>query len=408
MVSKRNFIWNMIGSGIYAMATVLFVLIAKRVVGEEAGARFYMAFTTGQMLLTIGYFEIRPFQVTDVKGEYKPQEYFGFRVLTCALMMVVGLLVSVVYLVSGRLNLAGITLIISMCIYKLSDGYSDVFEGEFQRNDRIDISGKAMAARTTACLIAFFVVIYISKNIYLASAITALVGILGTVLVGKCWSRRYGKFMIVTDKQVMKSLFDNTLLIFISSAMCMWLWNGTKYVVEWNLSDTETLVYGILFMPNMVINLGSTFILKPMLTTLSRFYADGDRESFDKLITKLIMLIVGFTVICLLGGWLIGIPVLELMYAIELKSHTIVMLILILAGGVNAVNVLLYYALMVMRKQRSIFVGYGISFAVSLVVPVLLVKAAGLMGAAFSYLIVMAVLMILFGSMIIERGKASK
>lgn len=56
--------------------------------------------------------------------------------------------------------------------------------------------------------------------------------------------------------------------------MCMWLWNGTKYVVEWTLTDKETLVYGIVFMPTMVINLGSSFVFKPMLTTLARHYED--------------------------------------------------------------------------------------------------------------------------------------
>ena len=76
-MNKKKFIWNMLGSGIYSLATVIFVMLAKRIVGEEAGAKFYMAFTTGQMLLTIGYFEIRPFQVTDVKGQYRAEAYFG-------------------------------------------------------------------------------------------------------------------------------------------------------------------------------------------------------------------------------------------------------------------------------------------------------------------------------------------
>ena len=85
----------MLGSGIYSLATVIFVMLAKRIVGEEAGAKFYMAFTTGQMLLTIGYFEIRPFQVTDVKGQYRAEVYFGFRGLSCLAMLICGLIVGV-------------------------------------------------------------------------------------------------------------------------------------------------------------------------------------------------------------------------------------------------------------------------------------------------------------------------
>lgn len=400
MPSKQNFIWNMIGSGIYAMSTVLFLLLAKRVAGEEAGAKFYMAFTTGQMLLTIGYFEIRPFQVTDVYKEYQPQEYFGFRAITSFAMLIAGIAVCFVYFLNGKINLLGIVLIMSMCLYKMSDGYSDVFEGEFQRNDRIDLAGKAMGFRTLACLAIFGITIFVTKNVYLSSVLTALVGIAGTAIVGKRWSGRYGRFGLSIKKEKMKGLFNSTFLIFIGSAMCMWLWNGTKYVVEWNLSDADTLIYGILFMPNMVINLCSTFILKPMLTTLAKYYSDGDKKSFDALMIKLSLVIALLTFICLCGGVVVGIPVLEVMYDVELGKYTLSMLILILAGGVNAVSVLIYYALMVMRRQKQIFVGYGISFAVSLAAPVILVKTYGIFGAALSYLLIMGILLLAFGIML--------
>ena len=105
----------MLGSGIYSLATVIFVMLAKRIVGEEAGAKFYMAFTTGQMLLTIGYFEIRPFQVTDVRGQYRAEEYFGFRALSCSVMLLCGFIVGAVYVVNGRSDTAGFGLIMALC-----------------------------------------------------------------------------------------------------------------------------------------------------------------------------------------------------------------------------------------------------------------------------------------------------
>ena len=33
-MNKKQFIWNMLGSGIYSLATVIFVMLAKRLVGE--------------------------------------------------------------------------------------------------------------------------------------------------------------------------------------------------------------------------------------------------------------------------------------------------------------------------------------------------------------------------------------
>lgn len=398
----------MLGSGIYSLATVIFVMLAKRLVGEEAGAKFYMAFTTGQMLLTIGYFEIRPFQVTDVKQQYKAKEYFGFRVISSAAMLACAVVVGIVYVVNGKADAAGFMLIITMCILKMFDGVADVFEGEFQRNDRIDISGMSMAFRTIAIMAVFSIIAWVTRNIYAASAVAAVTGLAGTAVVAVVWSRGFEPLSVSFDREKMKSLFRSTILLFIGSAMCMWLWNGTKYVVEWTLTDRDTLAYGIVFMPTMVINLGSSFVFKPMLTTLARHYEQGEYKAFAKLVAVLVATAVGITVVTLGAGAWLGIPVLSWLYDIELAPYKSVMLVLIAAGGFNAVSILFYYALTVMRLQKEIFAGYTITFVVSIILPIVMVKAMGIAGAGTSYLIVMMLLTVLFGGMLRVKLKKRK
>lgn len=393
----------MLGSGIYSLATVIFVMLAKRIVGEEAGAKFYMAFTTGQMLLTIGYFEIRPFQVTDVRGQYKPEEYFGFRVLSCLAMLLGGAAVGLVYVANGKADGAGFGLIMAMCILKMLDGVADVFEGEFQRNDRIDISGMSMAFRTLAVMAVFSAAAWLTRNIYIASAAAVVTGLAGVVCVVMVWSRSFEKLSVSFKVDKMKSLFGSTVLLFISSAMCMWLWNGTKYVVEWTLTDRETLVYGIVFMPTMVINLGSSFVFKPMLTTLARHYENGEYKKFAGLVGVLVAIACGLTLVTLAAGAWLGIPVLSWLYDIDLSGYKAVMLVLIAAGGFNAVSILFYYALTVMRLQKEIFAGYTMTFIVSIVLPVLMVRCMGIMGAGWAYLIVMALLTVVFAGMLYTK-----
>ncbi len=398
----------MLGSGIYSLATVIFVMLAKRLVGEEAGAKFYMAFTTGQMLLTIGYFEIRPFQVTDVKQQYRAKEYFGFRVISSAAMLACAVVVGIVYVVNGKADAAGFMLIITMCILKMFDGVADVFEGEFQRNDRIDISGMSMAFRTIAIMVVFSIIAWVTRNIYAASAVAAVTGLAGAAVVAVVWSRGFEPLSVSFDREKMKSLFRSTILLFIGSAMCMWLWNGTKYVVEWTLTDRDTLAYGIVFMPTMVINLGSSFVFKPMLTTLARHYEQGEYKAFAKLVAVLVATAVGITVVTLGAGAWLGIPVLSWLYDIELAPYKSVMLVLIAAGGFNAVSILFYYALTVMRLQKEIFAGYTITFVVSIIFPIVMVKAMGIAGAGTSYLIVMMLLTVLFGGMLCVKLKKRK
>ncbi len=395
----------MLGSGIYSLATVIFVMLAKRLVGEEAGAKFYMAFTTGQMLLTIGYFEIRPFQVTDVKHQYEAGEYFGFRMLSSAAMLVSSVVVGIVYVVNKKADGAGFMLIMTMCLLKMFDGAADVFEGEFQRHDRIDISGMSMAFRTIAIMLAFSVTAWLTRNIYAASAVAAAAGLAGVAVVALVWNRGFERLSISFDVEKMKSLFNSTILLFIGSAMCMWLWNGTKYVVEWSLTDRDTLAYGIVFMPTMVINLGSSFVFKPMLTTLARHYENGDNKRFAGLVAILVAIAVGITAVTLAAGAWLGIPVLSWLYDIDLAAYKPVMLVLIAAGGFNAVSILFYYALTVMRLQKEIFIGYTLTFVVSVILPIVMVNGMEIAGAGIAYLIVMMLLTILFGGMLCVKLK---
>lgn len=175
--------------------------------------------------------------------------------------------------------------------------------------------------------------------------------------VGLVWSRKFERLSVSFAADKMKSLFGSTILLFIGSAMCMWLWNGTKYVVEWTLTDKETLVYGIVFMPTMVINLGSSFVFKPMLTTLARHYENGEDKKFAGLVGILVAIACGLTLVTFAAGAWLGIPILSWLYDIDLSGYKTVMLVLIVAGGFNAVSMLFYYALTAMRLQKEIFAG---------------------------------------------------
>ena len=283
------------------------------------------------------------------------------------------------------------------------DGIADVFEGEFQRNDRIDISGMSMAFRTMAVMAVFSLAAWITKNIYIASMAAAVTGFIGVLCVGLVWSRKFERLSVSFAADKMKSLFGSTILLFIGSAMCMWLWNGTKYVVEWTLTDKETLVYGIVFMPTMVINLGSSFVFKPMLTTLARHYENGEDKKFAGLVGILVAIACGLTLVTFAAGAWLGIPILSWLYDIDLSGYKTVMLVLIVAGGFNAVSMLFYYALTAMRLQKEIFAGYTITFVVSIVLPVVMVKQMGIVGAGWAYLIVMSVLTALFAGMLYIR-----
>ena len=69
-IAKRNVLWNMAGSFIYALTSMLLGAVVTRTLGAASGGIFFFAFSTfGQQIFIVAYFGMRPVQVTDA-GEH--------------------------------------------------------------------------------------------------------------------------------------------------------------------------------------------------------------------------------------------------------------------------------------------------------------------------------------------------
>lgn len=64
-IEKRNMSWNMIGSFLYALASMVLTIAVIQIVGEDEGGIFSFAYSTfGQHMFRDAYFWLRPFQIT--------------------------------------------------------------------------------------------------------------------------------------------------------------------------------------------------------------------------------------------------------------------------------------------------------------------------------------------------------
>ena len=62
---RKNFIWNTIGSTASAFVSLFYMMIATRLNGIDDAGIFSFAFSTAAILLVIGTYSGRTFQVTD-------------------------------------------------------------------------------------------------------------------------------------------------------------------------------------------------------------------------------------------------------------------------------------------------------------------------------------------------------
>ena len=77
---------------------------------------------------------------------------------------------------------------------------------------------------------------------------------------------------------------------------------------------------------------------------------------------------------------------------VNLKEYKLTLLLLLLCGGVNAINIIFYYVLAIMRKQKYMTILYIIVCLVSFLIMDTMTGRMGLMGASLGYLILVSLL----------------
>ena len=110
----------------------------------------------------------------------------------------------------------------------------------------------------------------------------------------------------------------------------------------------------------------------------------------------LLGMIGAFTAACMLGAFWLGIPVLSLISGCDLEEYRMLLVVLMVGGGVNSATFFMYYILTIMRKAKSILIGYSSAALITLITSNYLVKSIGLVGAAYSFVITVLYLFAFF------------
>ena len=98
----------------------------------------------------------------------------------------------------------------------------------------------------------------------------------------------------------------------------------------------------------------------------------------------------------MIGAWLLGIPVLSIMYHTELSSYRMDLMYMMIGSGFLGLIVLLTGFLTIMRQQSIIIVGYLIVSIIALFFTDKYVIKYGIRGAVLFFVALLAMLCIIF------------
>ena len=395
-LEKENMIWNMTGSFFYAFASMVLSFLVLRIAGEEQGGIFSFGFSTvGQQMFLLAYFGIRPFHITDGTNQYRFGDYLHHRYVTCALALLLG---------AGYLACIGYSwqkaqIIFLLIVYKVIDGFADVYESEFQRQGCLYLTGRSNTFRTILSVGVFLATLVSGAGLFAACAAAVLGQIAGVVLFDIVVLRELKRVDYGWSAKQGVSLTASSILLFVSVFLDFYIFSAAKYAIDAHLGDAASGYFNVIFMPTSVINLAAGFVIRPFLTYLTDCWNEHRFSDFKKNLLTIMAVIGGLTVLAVGGTVVLGRPVLALLEWLLGKSYSGTLtalwpafIMIVLGGGFYAVLNLYYYALVILRRQKLIFGIYAVLTVLAAILAPRLTVALGIFGAAFAYLILMIVM----------------
>ena len=404
---KKDYFWNTVGSGIYALSSMLLAFAAMHIAGPEDGGIFGFGFSAfGQQMFIIAYFGIRPFHITDSSYEYGYGTYRQLRRLTASAAAAAAALYLGIMLISGSYTLHKAIIVFLLALYKTADGIADLYESECQRAGVLWMGGKELAIRTCLASAVLIAVLAITGSMTAAAAAAVLMQFI-CIAVFKTYTEKH-VFMhyavtALNDNAAAARLARNTVLLFLSVFVDFYIFSAAKYAIDRYLTDADSGIFNILFMPTSVIYLAANFIIKPYMTKLSSLYEEGNTAEFDKITGGLRKAVLLLSAAAVMGALLLGKPVLTVLeyflgrgYNDVLSSKSLLFVFIIMGGCCYALSNLYYYILIIMRRQKLIFGIYLIVAAAAFLMSSFGVSRYGLTGASAVYLCYMLLAALIF------------
>lgn len=413
--SERSiYIWNITGSIANALLSVVALMIVTRILDDRQADIFSIAWTISQLMATVGTFQIRMYQATDVTGVFRFRQYLIYRMITIGIMMIS----SYAYVMIRGYSGEKAVVVLLMCIFRAVDSLADVYEGWFQQKERLDLSGKALTYRIVVAVFGFGVVLFTTRNLILSGAVLVVVYVVCFFVYDIRYHYGVEAFRETARKDkaglswVVKMTIEGFPL-FINAFLMMSIMNAPKMVLDvaieqGSLAQGLQTVFNIIFMPASFLNL-AYIVFRPLITKMAIVWNIGKAKEFLKILMKIMISLFGIGILLLIGSALLGIPILSIVYAVDLKDYKMELLIIIVGGCMYTFAAVLDNALVVIRKQYILILAYVFTYIYIKFAAEVMTGRWGILGASLSYASAMAVFLIITAVMFaFHFYKASK
>lgn len=302
--------FNALGSLMYQgclwLTTVLVVILSS---GYNDSGLLAFAMTVGNMFNPIATYNMRPYQVSDVKGDYSQNNYVAFRLVT----LIIGFIIIIPYTFVLSNDVLTICVVLIYLLFKADEAFCDVLYGVEQRAERMDFIGISLFLRGVVLVIAFSVGLFLSKSLPVAVAVMSLSCMAVTFLYDFPHASWFADLRPCIRYRQVLILLKSCLPLVMSTLFIGMVVSLSRQCFS-NLYGTEELGrYAAVATPAVLVQAAARYLYAPVLAPLSVDWNKGGssfRKSFMKTAALMCLCCTGMVIVLsVVGG-----PLLMLVY----------------------------------------------------------------------------------------------
>ncbi|AFY54697.1 membrane protein involved in the export of O-antigen and teichoic acid [Rivularia sp. PCC 7116] len=391
---RRNFSWTFIGNAVYAASQWGMLVVFAKLGSPEMVGQFTLGLAITAPIVLLTNLQLRGVQVTDTKQEYLFSDYFGLRIISTGLALL--LIAIITYLAGYSRETSLVILVIGLA--KAVESISDVFHGLIQQQERMDRIAISLMIKGPLSLLFLCIGVYLSKSVFwgglgLVFAWTIVLiayDIRSVNFILRRFHKENIKGLTIKPRWHLETLRKLVWLCLPLGFVMMLISLNTnipRYFIEQYLGERELGIYAalayLIVAGNMVVkSLGQSASPK-----LAKYYATGNSKGFRRLLLQL----VGIAIILGSAGFIAAVfagkQILTLLYQYQYAQYTNLFVLLMVAGGMNYISSFLGYGITsarYFRIQMPLFLAVTTTSAIACL---WLLPKFGLLGAAFALVI---------------------
>jgi len=387
---KKDFLWNAIGLTLNACNSLFFLIVVRFINGLDIAGIFTYAFALCVFLYAFAIYYNRSFQVSDTK--FKFSDYLTCRVVTS----IVSLIAILLFALINNFGVFEISIILLLSGFRIVEAISDCFYGAIQKKRKLYQTGISLSLKAIFGLLALFVVDLLTHDLALALIALIIVNLFFFFFYDlRCYRKLYTT-KIRLDFTHLGPILKVCLPIFIFSGLAIYLSNCQKYALPYFESNDIQAIFGILIMPATVLGLIGSYLINPFINLFSLHHQQKNYTNFITSAKKLLLSMAGIGILIFLICCPIGIPLLELIFQLDLSVYWWAFQLIILTSIFYASAMIISSLLTILGENRRQTYIYFLAALTATITAVILIPLYGIFGAVYSFLISGSLLIILY------------